>query len=276
MASLKNVTINDTGFIEIPTGTVSDRPGSPDNGVIRYNTDYNIWEYYENGWFEYGTGRPATLGLNENSPAPDGNTIYSQSNGLASTGVYWIQGQGSNTPFKAFIKMDYGGGWINVNRQMGPYSDAITGTSLNSNGGDQVGEGGGSLEPINGPLVENRQAAAYGCGSRDYRSRVTLSSEFDNAFPHTQVRWKWQQEDIIQSGVCGFNRPDSSDNSINISGKGSQVSQCANNPNQYVQVNPRYYIAEFYADSDVREVFHAYTACGNGIMFTRLLEIFIR
>lgn len=44
MATLKNVTINDTGFIKIATGTTAERPTST-AGRIRYNTSLGRMEY---------------------------------------------------------------------------------------------------------------------------------------------------------------------------------------------------------------------------------------
>ena len=46
MATLKNVTVNDTGFIQLPSGTTAQRPGSPSAGMIRYNTDTARNEVY--------------------------------------------------------------------------------------------------------------------------------------------------------------------------------------------------------------------------------------
>jgi len=53
MATLKNTTINDTGFLKLPKGTTAQRPGN-DEGRIRYNTDDGDVEFYTNrqsrGW----------------------------------------------------------------------------------------------------------------------------------------------------------------------------------------------------------------------------------
>lgn len=46
MATLKDTTINDTGFIRLPSGTTDQRPGTPSVGMIRYNTDITSNEYY--------------------------------------------------------------------------------------------------------------------------------------------------------------------------------------------------------------------------------------
>jgi hypothetical protein len=41
MANLKNTTINDTGFLGLPSGTTAQRPSSPSSGMMRYNTSTN-------------------------------------------------------------------------------------------------------------------------------------------------------------------------------------------------------------------------------------------
>jgi hypothetical protein len=56
MATLKDTTINDTGYIRIPVGTTAQRPGSPVAGMTRWNSDLGYEEYY-NGttWKRQGT-----------------------------------------------------------------------------------------------------------------------------------------------------------------------------------------------------------------------------
>jgi hypothetical protein len=46
MAQLKNVTVNDTGFIQLPSGNTSQRPSTPQPGMMRYNTDTARNEVY--------------------------------------------------------------------------------------------------------------------------------------------------------------------------------------------------------------------------------------
>lgn len=51
MATLKNTTINDTGFLSLPPGTTAQRPASPVVGMIRYNTTLGFSEQYtSDGW----------------------------------------------------------------------------------------------------------------------------------------------------------------------------------------------------------------------------------
>ena len=59
------VIFNSTGSIQLPSGTTAQRPGSPTNGDIRYNsTDHEV-EAYKNGtWLNVGSGAGSTGGNN--------------------------------------------------------------------------------------------------------------------------------------------------------------------------------------------------------------------
>lgn len=46
MATLKNTTVDDTGYLQLPVGTTAQRPASPANGYIRYNTTLGYIEIY--------------------------------------------------------------------------------------------------------------------------------------------------------------------------------------------------------------------------------------
>jgi hypothetical protein len=47
MATLKNSIINDTGYFTLPAGTTAQRPGSPTQGMTRYNTTLGYVEWYD-------------------------------------------------------------------------------------------------------------------------------------------------------------------------------------------------------------------------------------
>ena len=97
MATLQNTTINDTGFITLPTGNTGQRP-SPSPGMIRLNTANNLLEFYDNtGW------RPIT-GVSKGSIGTGGDTIlYSGSNlGRASGVVHMFTTVGTQTFTPAF------------------------------------------------------------------------------------------------------------------------------------------------------------------------------
>jgi hypothetical protein len=52
MATLKNTTINDTGFLTLPNGTTAQRPTSPSAGQVRFNTSINEIEVYNGSNWE--------------------------------------------------------------------------------------------------------------------------------------------------------------------------------------------------------------------------------
>ena len=59
------VIFNSTGSIQLPAGTTAQRPGSPTNGDIRYNSSDHEVEAYKNGnWLNVGSGAGSTGGNN--------------------------------------------------------------------------------------------------------------------------------------------------------------------------------------------------------------------
>jgi hypothetical protein len=65
MAQLKNTIIDDTGFLQLAKGTTLQRPASPSAGEIRFNTDFNSVEWWDNTytrWFPAGVVAPVATG----------------------------------------------------------------------------------------------------------------------------------------------------------------------------------------------------------------------
>jgi len=57
-----HVVMDTTYALKVPTGNSAQRPASPENGQIRYNTDLNEFEFYvNNAWEEARTMRPNTI-----------------------------------------------------------------------------------------------------------------------------------------------------------------------------------------------------------------------
>jgi hypothetical protein len=74
-----------TGYFDLPAGTTAQRPGSPANGMIRYNTDSNKLEFYNSAtgtWSSVG-GVVATGGTITNV---DGYTIHT----FTSSGTFQV------------------------------------------------------------------------------------------------------------------------------------------------------------------------------------------
>ena len=51
-----NVDSTATGYFDLPAGTTAQRPGSPNSGMVRYNTDLNGFEGYGSAWGSLGGG----------------------------------------------------------------------------------------------------------------------------------------------------------------------------------------------------------------------------
>ena len=92
MATLKNTLIDDTGYLQLPSGTTAQRPVSPSAGYMRWNTTESYIEVYDgSGWKELGylSSGPNVVtdslimywdADNTSSYPGTGNTIYDISN----------------------------------------------------------------------------------------------------------------------------------------------------------------------------------------------------
>lgn len=89
MATLKNTVFNDTGYIQLPSGTTAQRPVSPSNGMIRFNSTTNVLEGYIDGnWITI----VASVGT-QNNPATSASQIRT-ANPSATDGDYWYKPTG--------------------------------------------------------------------------------------------------------------------------------------------------------------------------------------
>jgi hypothetical protein len=70
MATLKNTTISDTGFLQVPVGTTAQRPGTPVAGQVRFNASTGVVENYID---TASTWLPAAT---KNVKATGGNVVY--------------------------------------------------------------------------------------------------------------------------------------------------------------------------------------------------------
>ena len=76
VTSAGNINMTGTGAIDVAAGTTAQRPGTPSNGMIRYNTTDNQFEGYADGaWGEIGGGGGATGGGTDQIFYENGQTV---------------------------------------------------------------------------------------------------------------------------------------------------------------------------------------------------------
>lgn len=75
--SFVSASFTGTTAIELPSGTASQRPSSPTNGMLRYNTEDNAFEgYVDNAWGEIGGGGAAAEILDCGTASSQSGTLY--------------------------------------------------------------------------------------------------------------------------------------------------------------------------------------------------------
>ena len=83
-----NLVVSTTGAVQMPAGTTAQRPGSPVNGMFRYNTTDNAFEGYTSGaWGAIAGGGGGGIALTDLSvtTASAGTAALSYDN---TTGVF--------------------------------------------------------------------------------------------------------------------------------------------------------------------------------------------
>jgi hypothetical protein len=92
MATLKNITINDTGHLTVASGTTLQRPASPVVGMIRYNTTLSLLEQYgANGW-EGIEAPPTVTSISGTINADTNSTLTVNGTGFKSGSTVYIEG----------------------------------------------------------------------------------------------------------------------------------------------------------------------------------------
>jgi hypothetical protein len=112
MATLKNTTINDTGYMGLPVGTTAQRPVSPSDGMMRRNTTLNCVEYYssvDQAWVKISDNGGS--GVTPSNPATSATAILLL-NPSAPSGYYYIRPDGTNIYYVYCDMVTGGGGWM--------------------------------------------------------------------------------------------------------------------------------------------------------------------
>lgn len=240
MATLKNTSFNSTANIALPTGTTAQRPGSPTAGMIRFNSDMNILEFYN------GTGWQVVTGFSRGTVGTGGQSIEYRNGGVVH--VYTTTGNHSFTPaFTGNVEVlivaggggggshhggGGGGGGVIINRSFPvssgtPYSVTVgaagaAGSYPNrgTNGGNSVfagltAIGGGAGGSWNGDANGNSSVgggsgggagtSGDGGGVADNRHRnFPAAGTFGQGFPGgSGIRFNQQGENLHAAGGGG-------------------------------------------------------------------------
>jgi hypothetical protein len=111
MAILKNLTIDDTGFLSIPSGTIAQRPSPPSAGMFRYNSEYKLNEFYNGTEWVNTTQVPIVtsnlsvyLDASESASYPGSGTTWTDLSGNGNNatlvnGVGYNSGNGGSLVF---------------------------------------------------------------------------------------------------------------------------------------------------------------------------------
>ena len=211
------------------------------------------------------------LGTQEN-PASSGIALYNA--GITTSGNYWING-GSGA-YEAYIKMDAGGGWINLNLSNSVYSNLLVG-GTGGGGSNMVAGGGTGTALLNANNGTYAQANSYGCNGSNYKSYLDLNSTFASDFNITEVRVKILYVSDNGNVVCGPYWTTTTSSRTQLQGTATQMNgACNNTPNRYSDQVGTGFTVEFHGPLNTNtRLFQQWTACG-GSYVSKLQEIYVR
>jgi len=73
----REIVMDSTKSVRVPIGNTSERPQTPENGMMRYNTDNNIFEFYVgNSWTDIGTSAPGNIVQQNLGVGDDAETVF--------------------------------------------------------------------------------------------------------------------------------------------------------------------------------------------------------
>lgn len=204
--------------------------------------------------------------------AASGKVLYE--NGITTTGNYWLNG-GSGA-YEAYVKMDAGGGWINVNLSNSVYPDLLT-SGWGGGGSDLIAGGGTGTALLNANNSTHAQANSYGCASSNYKSYIDLDSTFASDFGITEVRIKILYVSDNNYVICGPYWPTTTSSRTILQGTATEVAgTCNNPPNDYSTLVGTGFTVEWHGPlNTVTRLLETWTACG-GSFTMQLLEVYVR
>ena len=175
MATLKNTTINDTGYIQLPVGNTIQRPASPASGYMRINSDTGQIEMYAGGSGWSGLFSLVPFAATGGTVTTSG--IY-KSHTFTSSGTFTVTSALSGTNVDIMVVAGGGAGGWDVGGGGGAggliYNIAYTGFSATSYaitigaGASPSGGGGGTAPSGSNTTVGSLLTATGGGGGGNY------------------------------------------------------------------------------------------------------------
>jgi len=194
MATLKNTNIDDTGYLQLPSGTTAQRPASPSAGYMRWNTTDNIVEVYNGTYW-------TRMEIDEY--VTDGLVAYLDPGNLDSypgTGTTWsdLSGNSNDYTFGGNLTFDSDTKTFTLSNTAGAGGGALNDSTLTTSStctlvfwikttddqalfwGSDPDDGYGGAFYVGAFRVGNKEY--YGnCGSPDYyQDLVQKSNIYDN------------------------------------------------------------------------------------------------
>ena len=204
--------------------------------------------------------------------AASGKDLYD--NGITTSGNYWLDG-GSGA-YEAYVKMDEGGGWINVNVSNSIYANLLT-NSWGSGGSTLLSGGGTGTSLLGGGNSTQSQANYYGCPGANGKTVLDLDSTFASDFGITDVRIKILYISDNGNVVCGPYWTQTTSSRTIVQGQAIEVNgTCNNTPNRYSDRVGTNFTVEWYGPlNTVTRLLETWTACG-GSFTMQLQEVYVR
>jgi len=198
MAIFKNTEINDTGFLELPAGNTSQRPSSPQIGMLRFNTDLQIAELYNGTEWVALFAEPISASGGSVSQISQGGDLY-QVHTFNSNDTFSVSSLGSSDGTVEYLVL--AGGGTGGNNKAGSFE----------NGG---GGGAGGLLTGSTTVSPTNYSVSVGAGANIPGSNGQRRGENSSVFSATAT-----------GGGGGCTR----DSNTNVNG-GSGGGACNNSP----------------------------------------------
>lgn len=178
-----------TGAVQLPSGTTAQRPGSPSNGEMRYNTTDNKVEYYDgSSWIQFSLVSlpPSVTTLAATSVTDTTMTLNGNLSDLggASTGTVGFYfgtstNYASNTKYTVSTTASTGAFSYNATGLTGAVDYYINAFAIND-GGETVGSQVSQATPFVPQFIATSTSTYYGKSSGNAYPDISLQTQFYN------------------------------------------------------------------------------------------------